>query len=217
MPVIVAYKQDDSNKAAIAREFALAQHGDQEHGSLQIINHLDAVVAMVGAHAPSYWSREDLDDARTAAYLHDIVEDTPVTLAQVEDVFGPHVRRLVDAVTDMPGDNRYERHLGTYYRIRDLGEQATLIKLCDRWHNQARSIVFSERYLTMYRGEYLYFKMALWRPDEHVRLWEVLDSQYEIMCEDFDGAGLPKGKQVAESAGASGTANGAEQGAGGSA
>jgi len=39
------------------------------------------------------------DDLLCAAYLHDVVEDTAVTLISIEDEFGSRVARLVDAVT----------------------------------------------------------------------------------------------------------------------
>jgi hypothetical protein len=33
----------------------------------------------------------------------------------------------------------------------------------------------------MYLKEYIYFKFALWEPNEFVELWEELDQQYEEM------------------------------------
>src|SRR5688572_2066454 len=43
-----------------------------------------------------------------AALLHDVVEDTPVTLAQIEAEFGPVVADLVDWLTDVsrPADGK---------------------------------------------------------------------------------------------------------------
>lgn len=42
------------------------------------------------------------DDLLCAAYLHDVVEDTSVSLLQIEDEFGSEVARLVAAVTKSP-------------------------------------------------------------------------------------------------------------------
>lgn len=45
------------------------------------------------------------------AYLHDIVEDTPVTLALLEDFgFGPDVVRAVDVLTHEPGTT-YDQYI----------------------------------------------------------------------------------------------------------
>jgi (p)ppGpp synthase/HD superfamily hydrolase len=40
------------------------------------------------------------EDLTCAGLLHDVVEDSDVTLAEVDDRFGPKVARLVDAVTE---------------------------------------------------------------------------------------------------------------------
>ncbi len=40
------------------------------------------------------------EDLVCAGYLHDVVEDSEVTLAEIEERFGTHVSHLVDAVTE---------------------------------------------------------------------------------------------------------------------
>jgi (p)ppGpp synthase/HD superfamily hydrolase len=40
------------------------------------------------------------DEVIAAALLHDVVEDTPVTLAQLQERFGPAIAALVDYVTE---------------------------------------------------------------------------------------------------------------------
>lgn len=40
----------------------------------------------------------------TVAWLHDVVEDTPVTLRRVHEVFGPAVAGAVDALTRRAGE-----------------------------------------------------------------------------------------------------------------
>lgn len=180
-----------------AKSFAKQMHEGQMHGCLLMEEHLETVsnivVAFGGDNDPL-----ELMELEAAAWLHDILEDTPVSLDTLEDQFGPRVASLVDAVTDRPGANRYERHLNTYYRTREYGSDAVLIKLSDRAHNHARSIQFKETYLDMYLGEYPYFKMALWRPREHVKLWELLDRQYMIMRKMRNGEGLQEGGGLVE-------------------
>lgn len=163
-----------------AREFALMRHGDQDHGCLKIEEHLLDVANNIVKHYNPLINLASITDIISAAWLHDIVEDTNTTTDEIEDKFGGAVARIVELVTDKNGRNRMERHLRTYHMIR-RDPDALLVKLCDRRHNQERSIRHGERYLVMYEREYTYFKFALWTPDKFVELWEELDDQYEQM------------------------------------
>ncbi|MDD4352347.1 MAG: bifunctional (p)ppGpp synthetase/guanosine-3',5'-bis(diphosphate) 3'-pyrophosphohydrolase, partial [Candidatus Gracilibacteria bacterium] len=81
-----------------------------------------------------------------AALLHDVVEDTEVTLAEIEKRFGKAVARLVDGVTKLTRvkyrinfpDNRNENQIESLRKLllvmaQDL--RVVLIKLADRLHN----------------------------------------------------------------------------------
>jgi GTP diphosphokinase / guanosine-3',5'-bis(diphosphate) 3'-diphosphatase len=77
----------------------------------------------------------------TAALLHDVVEDTKITLAEVEQRFGVHVSRLVDALTKISGlsmSDRMHEQANTFRKMllsmaKDI--RVVLIKLADRLHN----------------------------------------------------------------------------------
>lgn len=83
-----------------------------------------------------------LDDATiVAAVLHDTVEDTAATLEEIENLFGPDIRRLVDGLTKIKkldlvskkaaqGENFRKLLLAIVDDIRVL-----LVKLADRLHN----------------------------------------------------------------------------------
>ena len=83
-----------------------------------------------------------LDDATiVAAVLHDTVEDTAATLEEIETIFGPDIRRLVDGLTKIKkldlvskkaaqGENFRKLLLAIVDDIRVL-----LVKLADRLHN----------------------------------------------------------------------------------
>ena len=84
----------------------------------------------------------------TAAILHDVVEDTDVTLEQIGEAFGEPIRALVDGVTRMDVINEFqsEEWDGHYHRkqveaLRKLllamvdDVRVVLIKLADRLHN----------------------------------------------------------------------------------
>jgi (p)ppGpp synthase/HD superfamily hydrolase len=69
-----------------------------------------------------------------AAYLHDVVEDTPVTIDEIRGAFGEEVAELVDWLTDVsrPGDgNRRERKTIDLDHTARAPAQAKTIKLAD--------------------------------------------------------------------------------------
>jgi GTP pyrophosphokinase len=122
--------------AEIARavEFATTHHGDQRRktGAPYLEHLLEALQILVeGAGVTD-------PDVLVAAVLHDIVEDTLCTLADVAAEFGPRVAELVSWVTipdTGPGEDRQavrRAHLG---RLRDAPRDARLVKLADRMSN----------------------------------------------------------------------------------
>lgn len=93
--------------------------------------HLHAVAAIVASVT---------QDERTiaAAYLHDVVEDTDVTLEEVEAAFGPDVAQLVDDLTDIsrPSDgNRAQRKALDREHLARARPEAKTVKLADIIHN----------------------------------------------------------------------------------
>jgi guanosine-3',5'-bis(diphosphate) 3'-pyrophosphohydrolase len=134
--------------AEIARavEFAVAHHGDQRRKTgVPYLEHLlEAVQILVeGAGVTS-------PDVLIAAVLHDVVEDTACTVADVAVEFGPRVAELVSWVTIPdagPGEDRRavrEAHLS---RLSDAPRDARLVKLADRMSNvqSLRSLRRSEQ------------------------------------------------------------------------
>ncbi len=86
--------------------------------------------------------------AISAALLHDVVEDTPVTIEDIENSFGLDVARLVDGVTKMeklPTDvdamkggkagGRESEYLRKTFLAMGNDIRVVLIKLADRLHN----------------------------------------------------------------------------------
>ena len=81
------------------------------------------------------------------ALLHDIVEDTSLTLPQIELMFNPQVKKIVDGVThlDSRKTTMYKLKLAAHENIRQLLEvedkHVLYVKLADRTHNM-RTIQF---------------------------------------------------------------------------
>ncbi len=81
------------------------------------------------------------DDEIAAAWLHDVVEDCDVSIADIESVFGSYVARLVDGMTNrykkssFPDLNRAERKRREKVRIQSETLAVKRIKLVDRIDN----------------------------------------------------------------------------------
>lgn len=123
-------ENDGIEKQALA--FARKAHGDQKrkYKDELYIEHLIRVAEMVRtvAHTP---------EMIAAAYLHDVAEDTPVSLNQVAMTFGKKVGRLVEELTDeftkakYPHLNRRWRKKKETERIATISWEAKTIKLAD--------------------------------------------------------------------------------------
>jgi len=80
-------------------------------------------------------------DTIAAAFLHDTVEDTPLTLTQVEQDFGRDIAQLIDGVTKLDRvrySNREQQQAASIRKMvvamaRDV--RVLIIKLFDRLHN----------------------------------------------------------------------------------
>ena len=134
----------DRDRVAAAFDFADQAHGDQRRESGQpFISHVVEVCRILLALLES---RLDTTLA-CAALLHDVVEDTAITTADLEKRFGKEVAGLVEGVTKLSGlhfDSREAAQAENFRKMllsmsRDL--RVIFIKLADRLHNM-RTIEF---------------------------------------------------------------------------
>jgi len=152
-----------------ASEFARQAHADQQYGGGSFHeNHLARVVANL-----RHFGETD-ETKLAAAWLHDTVEDTPVTIADIKREFGDDVADLVWRLTDEPGANRRERHARTHVKIRGHSD-AVRVKLADRIANVEASREQGSHLFGMYRKEHKAFREMLWREGEFPEMWERLD------------------------------------------
>lgn len=143
----------------IAAGYAAARHGDQRYGDRPYVAHLAAVREVLEAAVAS----SDLDAVTRralglAAWLHDVVEDASVPIAEIESRFGADVAALVWAVTGV-GANRKERNAGAYAKIR-ANPHAAWLKLADRIANVEASAERPDK-RSMYAAEHPSFRAAL--------------------------------------------------------
>ncbi len=79
-------------------------------------------------------------DTIAAGIMHDVLEDTQITEAEMKEAFGEHITKLVQGVTKL-GKLRYsgmERHvesLRKFFIAMADDIRVVVIKLCDRLHN----------------------------------------------------------------------------------
>ena len=80
---------------------ARAHAGQLDKAGAPYIEHPGRVAAHVTRHA----APEDAEAARAVAWLHDVVEDTPVTLPELGQQFPPEIVAAVDAITRRPKED----------------------------------------------------------------------------------------------------------------
>lgn len=128
----------------VQEAFALArrEHGDQRRQSGELFFSHPLTVAM-------YLAEHQLDAAAlAAALLHDVAEDTFVSIAEIERQFGTEVARLVDGVTKLKNvsegvarDRRLspkeiqDSSLAKLLGVMTSDVRVVIIKLFDRLHN----------------------------------------------------------------------------------
>ena len=154
-----------------ARNFAIKAHGEQLYGKHPYVVHLDAVAALLAPYG---------HEAQVVGYLHDVVEDTPMTVADISEKFTPFISRCVDLLTDEPGETRKERKGKTYARLSKIeGDEqlALIVKTADRLANVSASIKDgNEKLLAMYISEHPLFQSSVYRLGLCEPLWIELNN-----------------------------------------
>jgi hypothetical protein len=155
-----------------AKAFAVQAHGRQMYGSKPYVVHLQHVHEVMKRY------RNRITDILVlmAGWLHDVLEDTATSSADLAGNFGEQVADIVYRVTDEPGTDRRQRKRKTYRKIRGHFD-ATTVKLCDRIANVEASANVPEK-LDMYRKEHREFRAAIFFQDHDSLLgdiWRYLD------------------------------------------
>lgn len=117
---------------ARALDTAVRAHEGQRRqgGKVPYATHLMRVVGRVHA-----WGLTDDAEVLAAAALHDVVEDTDLTLEDVQDEFGDRVADLVDRLTHEQGLKPRERTRVILDQLAEAPLEAVLIKAADRLDN----------------------------------------------------------------------------------
>ena len=137
-------RRNDLKLIKRAYDFAKEKHGNQlrKSGEPYIIHPVQVAYILAGL---------ELDDATIcAALLHDVAEDTEVTIQDIAKEFSPEIAEMVDGVTKL-GNLKYtsaeEQQVENYRKMflamgKDI--RVILIKLADRLHNM-RTLKYLKR------------------------------------------------------------------------
>ncbi|MDA8231217.1 MAG: bifunctional (p)ppGpp synthetase/guanosine-3',5'-bis(diphosphate) 3'-pyrophosphohydrolase [Magnetospirillum sp.] len=124
--------EDAINRAYV---FAMKMHGSQKRASGD--PYFSHPIEVAG-----FLTKYRLDCASIiTALLHDTIEDTPATLADIERLFGAEIARLVDGVTKLNRIELQSDHAKQAENLRKLvlamseDIRVLLVKLADRVHN----------------------------------------------------------------------------------
>jgi RelA/SpoT family (p)ppGpp synthetase len=115
--------------------YAMKAHGEQKRASGDpYFSHPLEVAAIL--------TDLKLDDATiAAALLHDTIEDTPTTRAEIDQIFGPDIGHLVEGLTKLKKLELVSREAKQAENLRKLllaiadDVRVLLVKLADRLHN----------------------------------------------------------------------------------
>jgi len=136
---------------AKARTVATTAHEGQTRrdGKTPYITHPYAVAELVEG-----------DDAKAVAMLHDVVEDTSVTLAELEKEFPERITKAVDAMSHRDGEGycKYVLRL----RHNDLARQ---VKIADITHNMS-TLEDNKKTITRIRRERYNLAMHVLRGED---------------------------------------------------
>ena len=143
-------KQYDMDKLEKAYLLAKRAHGDQKrkNGDPYIVHPVKAAIILVELGMDT--------DSIAAALLHDVVEDTGVTLAEVERAFGAEVASLVEMLTDpsCPDDgNRERRKAIDREHTAQASREAKTIKLADLLDNTKTILERDPDFARVYMAE----------------------------------------------------------------
>mgnify|MGYP003336319242 FL=1 len=124
--------EDLLNRAYV---YAMKAHGEQKRASGDpYFSHPLEVAAIL--------TDLKLDDATiAAALLHDTIEDTPTTRAEIDQIFGPDIGHLVEGLTKLKRLDLVSREAKQAENLRKLllaiadDVRVLLVKLADRLHN----------------------------------------------------------------------------------
>ena len=145
-------------------KFATAAHGDQKrkYTNDPYIVHPIAVAEIVKTVPHT-------DEMIAAALLHDVVEDTPITIDDIKNKFGDKVADLVGWLTDISrpedGNRKTRKAIDRDHSARAPAEAQT-IKVADLIHNTQSIEKYDPNFWKVYKEEKIKLLSVLTEADQ---------------------------------------------------
>lgn len=165
----------------MAYKFAANAHAGQvrKYTGEPYINHPVAVASILQTATNPSFSPEVI----AAALLHDVVEDTDVTLSEIEDIFGSEVATLVEMVTGVSiledGNRRIRKEIDRQHLDKGSFEGKS-IKLADLIDNSYSITEHDSVFAVVYMKEKkdLMTVLSSGHPDLFIAASEIIDHYY---------------------------------------
>jgi (p)ppGpp synthase/HD superfamily hydrolase len=161
-----------------ALTFAARAHDRQTRkytGDPYIVHPVEVMGLIIAHVRDPYYHREEV---LSAAVLHDVVEDTPVSLNRIECEFGAEVRKYVEGLTDVYVSgyeeegkrlNRAERKAKEAWRLSRESAAVQTIKCADLISNSRTIVEFDPSFASTYIPEKRLILSGLLRAESN--LW----------------------------------------------
>lgn len=163
-----------------ARQFAQQAHASIDHRRKYTrepyIVHPAAVAKLVA-------SVTDDEAMICAAWLHDVVEDTPVSIVEIETEFGNDIASLVADLTDVStaaDGNRAARKLIDLKHTRAASPRAKTVKLADLIDNSSSIMLHDPGFARIYMAEKRRLLRVLREGDQllYAKATEIIETYY---------------------------------------
>lgn len=159
---------------------ALDRHRIQLYGDLPYIVHLFDVQSILVEYGYG-----EYPNLLAAAWLHDVIEDTPTNYATVKETTNGEVAEIVYACSDELGRSRKERKKNNTTR-KNMTYDAITVKLADWIANVRDAVKNKPESVGMYRKDWPEFREMGQDPrylcDRHVVMWAELEKLLHCTC-----------------------------------
>lgn len=131
--------EEDVERVLDAADFAAEKHEGQSRKDAQKTPYILHPIGV--AHYVLDVAGVSTPEILMGALLHDTVEDTNTTFAEIQEVFGPDVEGYVREVTDDKTLSRAEQMRNQIERAHEKSEGAALIKMADKLYNVSDTVL----------------------------------------------------------------------------